>query len=186
MWRRQRSLNARLTYAVLWTYTHTIAHTFIRCCVCEPTRLRWFQLLYALAVSRIISAGVYVHSFTWYALTYVTPTHTLSLVSYVERNYLRSLPPSLRHTHTRAKANATLNIAIALSTQLVRFLPRSISFGSCICFEEQFLSCDSLRPIRITTTNFLQSRLSRYTHLTSSRIHCRDTWPWLKPLWLAK
>lgn len=41
-----------------------------------------------------------------------------------------------------------VNIVIALSSQLVRFLLRDIAFGSCICFEEQFLSCDSLRPIR--------------------------------------
>ena len=28
------------------------------------------------------------------------------------------------------------------------FPSRNIAFGSCTCFEEQFLSCDSLRPIR--------------------------------------
>ena len=43
---------------------------------------------------------------------------------------------------------------IALSKQLVHFLMVLKAFGSCICFEEQFLSCDSLRPIRYYHTFF--------------------------------
>lgn len=31
------------------------------------------------------------------------------------------------------------------------FLYGDIAFGSCICFDEQFLSCESLRPIRYYT-----------------------------------
>ena len=65
------------------------------------------------------------------------------------------------HTHTH-----TVRISYMLHVQQTRstflqckncyslehttrsFPSRNIAFGSCICFEEQFLSCDSLRPIR--------------------------------------
>ena len=57
-----------------------------------------------------------------------TYTHTLQVVTLFTRSSIYNCY-SLEHT-TRS------------------FPSRNIAFGSCICFEEQFLSCDSLRPIR--------------------------------------
>ena len=45
------------------------------------------------------------------------------------------------------------------------FPSRNIAFGSCICFEEQSLSCDSLRPIRTNwNLNQVINPSNRYVH----------------------
>jgi len=51
-------------------------------------------------------------------------------------------------------------IKIALSIQLVRFLLRNIASGSCTC-EEQFQSCDSLRPIRLLFKDKIHSKFKK-------------------------
>lgn len=65
-----------------------------------------------------------------------------------KKNLLLFFLPRLkqRNKKTSLFCESTL---IALSIQLVRFLLRNIASGSCTC-EEQFQSCDSLRPIRTT------------------------------------
>jgi len=55
------------------------------------------------------------------------------------------------------------NYSIEHTTRSIR--STSFAFGSCICFEEQFLSCDSLRPIRTQTKTNTQNVFSlTYTH----------------------
>merc|ERR1712244_44057 len=88
------------------------------------------------------------------------PHSTPSLHAFAIAHHLPSLTRVLAfiNDHHRTTTRCfTYLIVIALSTQLVRFLhcedSPSFAFGSCICFEEQFLKhCDSLRPIRLSLT----------------------------------
>ena len=145
--------------------THNFAHLSRRPRVANSSLLtfaEWLalnavtsQLLYALAVSRITTVKRRLS-----AITSICTTHCIlnSRVSLLNRNWThtRSLPSiTIRsfviHVTRHVWDWPMLNLSvIALSTQLVRFLQWDIAFGSCICFEEQFLSCDSLRPIRIS------------------------------------
>ena len=140
------------------TYVLCAYHSHTRCKLVHYVRRIYFPPLYAFyGISYNFGYGKLAHNI--HAHKFFNAMHeSYSLLPFLGETcqHLYAL-----HTHTH-----TVRISYMLHVQQTRstflqckncyslehttrsFPSRNIAFGSCICFEEQFLSCDSLRPIR--------------------------------------
>ncbi len=148
-------------YAMCHTYKHILCvtyHTHTRCKLIPPHLFSTTICLYGISYNSFDAESlltIHTHNILnaiagFYSLFPFSAGHMI--FNFMQYTHTHTHPLRKMHIYlmSRSLAQPFLHCKNCYSLEhTTRSFPsRNIAFGSCICFEEQFLSCDSLRPIR--------------------------------------